>query len=60
MADTPQSTKDAQGRVKEAAGSLTGDRDLKQEGQVEQAGEKVKAGIDKVADKAKGALDRDH
>jgi uncharacterized protein YjbJ (UPF0337 family) len=58
MADSPESAKDAKGRIKEAAGGLTGDTDLKREGQVDQAGEKVKAGIDKVADKAKDALDR--
>jgi uncharacterized protein YjbJ (UPF0337 family) len=59
MADTPESTKDAKGRVKEAAGSVTGDGDLKREGQLDQAGEKVKAGVDKVADKAKDIVDRD-
>ncbi len=58
MADTPESLKDAQGRVKEAAGSVTGDSGLKNEGKVEQAGEKVKAGIDKVADTVKDAVDR--
>lgn len=59
MADMPETTKDAQGRVKEAAGGLTGDTDLKREGQIEQAGEKVKSGIDQAADKAKELLDRD-
>ncbi len=59
MADMPESARDAQGRVKEAAGGLTGDSDLKREGQIEQAGEKVKAGIDKVADKAKDVIDGD-
>ncbi len=58
MADMPESTKDAQGRVKEAAGGLTGDSDLKREGQIEQAGEQVKAGIDKVTDKVKDLIDR--
>ena len=59
MADTPESLKDAQGRVKEAAGSVTGDGDLKREGKLDQAGEKIKSGIDDVADKAKDVLDRD-
>jgi uncharacterized protein YjbJ (UPF0337 family) len=59
MADAPESAKDVEGRVKEAAGSLTGDRNLKQEGQVEQAGEKLKAGVDKVAEKAKELLQKD-
>lgn len=58
MADTPESAKDAQGRLKEAAGGLTGDSDLKREGQAEQAGEKLKTGIDKVADAAKKVVDR--
>jgi uncharacterized protein YjbJ (UPF0337 family) len=52
----PESAKDLQGRVKEAAGDLTNDSDLKQEGKIEQAGEKVKSGIDEVADKAKDIL----
>jgi uncharacterized protein YjbJ (UPF0337 family) len=58
MADTPESAKDAKGRLKEAAGSLTGDRDLQREGKADQAGEKVKSGIDKVANKAKDIVDR--
>lgn len=58
MADTPESLKDAEGRVKEAAGSLTGDGETKREGQVQQAGEKVKSGVDKVADKAKDLIDK--
>jgi uncharacterized protein YjbJ (UPF0337 family) len=55
----PESAKDVQGRVKEAAGDLTDNDRLKQEGKVEQAEEKVKSGIDKVADKAKDLLHRD-
>ena len=41
----------AKGRVKEAAGSLAGDRDLKNEGKVDQAKSSVKDKVDKVADK---------
>ncbi|HEX7131241.1 MAG TPA: CsbD family protein [Iamia sp.] len=48
----------AKGRVKEAAGSLTGDRDLKNEGKVDQASgdikEKVTGAIDKVKEKLTG------
>jgi uncharacterized protein YjbJ (UPF0337 family) len=55
----PESAKDVQGRLKEAAGDLTDNDQLKQEGKVEQAEEKVKSGIDKVADKAKDLLHRD-
>jgi uncharacterized protein YjbJ (UPF0337 family) len=57
--DMPESAKDLQGRVKEAAGGLTGDSELKNEGKIEQAEEKVKSGIDEVADKAKHLLGRD-
>ena len=41
------------GRLKEAAGALTGDEDLKKEGQRDQAAAKVKGAVDKVIDKAK-------
>jgi uncharacterized protein YjbJ (UPF0337 family) len=59
MADAPESATDLKGRVKEAAGNVTGDGELKHEGQAEQAGEKVKAGIDKVVDEAKKLLHKD-
>jgi uncharacterized protein YjbJ (UPF0337 family) len=45
---------EAKGRIKEAAGSLTGDSDLKNEGKVDQAKSSVKDGVDKVADKITG------
>ncbi len=41
------------GRLKEAAGALTGDEDLKKEGQRDQAAAKVKGAVEKVIDKAK-------
>jgi len=41
------------GRVKEAAGDLTDDDDLKREGKVDQAKGKVKDVVDDVADKFK-------
>jgi uncharacterized protein YjbJ (UPF0337 family) len=50
---------DAKGRVKEAAGNLTGDKDLKHEGQVDQAGGKAKDGIERLTDKVKDVLRRD-
>jgi uncharacterized protein YjbJ (UPF0337 family) len=59
MADTPSNTDDAKGRVKEAAGKLTGDKDLQNEGKLDQAEGKVKEGVDKVADKARGLLHKD-
>ncbi len=58
-ADEIRNTDDAKGRVKEAAGNLTGDKDLKREGQVDQAGGKAKDGIEKLTDKVKGILHKD-
>jgi uncharacterized protein YjbJ (UPF0337 family) len=55
----PQSAKDLEGRAKEAAGNLSGNSDLKREGKVEQAGEKVKAGVDEATQKVKELLHRD-
>ena len=50
---------DAKGRVKEAAGSLTGDDQLKNEGKVDQATGTVKDKIGDAADKIKDILHRD-
>jgi uncharacterized protein YjbJ (UPF0337 family) len=47
---------DAKGRVKEATGVLTGNDDLKVEGQADQASAKAKQTLDDVADKAKDAV----
>ena len=44
---------DLKGRVKEAAGDLTDDDDLKREGKVDQATGKDKDVVDDVADKFK-------
>ena len=41
------------GRLKEAAGALTGDEDLKKEGQLDQTAAKVKETVENVIDKAK-------
>jgi len=46
-------TDDLKGRVKEAAGDLTNDDDLKREGKVDRATGKVKDVVDDVADKFK-------
>ncbi|HEY4778627.1 MAG TPA: CsbD family protein [Solirubrobacterales bacterium] len=59
MSDEISNKDDAKGRVKEAAGDLTGDKDLKREGKVDQAGGKAKEGVEKVTDKIKDALKRD-
>lgn len=45
---------ETKGRVKEAAGDLTDDDDLKTEGKVDQGKGKVKDVVDKVGDKLKG------
>jgi uncharacterized protein YjbJ (UPF0337 family) len=59
MADEVRNKDDAKGRVKEAAGSLTGDDDLKREGKVDKATGAAKDGVEKVSDKVKGVLGRD-
>jgi uncharacterized protein YjbJ (UPF0337 family) len=41
---------EGKGRIKEAAGSLTGDRDLKNDGKVDRGKATVKDKVDKVAD----------
>ena len=45
---------EAKGRVKEAAGDLTDDDDLKAEGKIDQGKGKVKGFVDDVGDKLKG------
>jgi uncharacterized protein YjbJ (UPF0337 family) len=55
MADTTE----FKGRVKEAAGDLTDDKDLKNEGKTDQAAGKLKDKIDDAADKVKEAFHRD-
>jgi len=45
------------GRIKEAAGALSGDAKLKREGRIDQAVGKVKQSAEKVIDKAKDAID---
>ncbi len=57
--DQVRNTDDAKGRVKEAAGNLTGDDGLKREGKVDQAGGKAKDGIEKLTDKVKDVLHKD-
>jgi uncharacterized protein YjbJ (UPF0337 family) len=50
---------EGKGRLKEAAGDLTGDQDLKNEGGVDRASGTVKDKVGDAADKAKDVLDRD-
>lgn len=59
MSDEIRNKDDAKGRVKEAAGSLTGDDELKNEGKVDRASGAVKDGLDKATDKVKDAFGKD-
>jgi uncharacterized protein YjbJ (UPF0337 family) len=59
VSDEIRNKDDAKGRVKEAAGSLTGDDELKNEGKVDRASGAVKDGLDKATDKVKDALGKD-
>jgi uncharacterized protein YjbJ (UPF0337 family) len=43
------------GRVKEAVGALTGNKDLKREGRVDQAKGSVKSAVDRVGDAVSGS-----
>jgi uncharacterized protein YjbJ (UPF0337 family) len=49
---------EAKGRLKEAAGDLTDDDDLKREGKADQMAGKVKDKVDDVADAVKDKFDR--
>lgn len=51
----PDETK---GRIKRAAGELTGNDDMKREGSVDKAAGKAKDAVDGVADRVKRELDR--
>jgi uncharacterized protein YjbJ (UPF0337 family) len=50
---------DAKGRIKEAAGDVTGDDSLKNEGRADQAAGKVKDAVDSVKDKVGDILHKD-
>jgi uncharacterized protein YjbJ (UPF0337 family) len=45
------------GRIKEAAGALTGDDKLRREGKLDQATGKVEQVVEKVVEKTKDVLD---
>ena len=55
---TDGNTDELKGRLKEAAGDLTGDKGLKREGKVDRAEGRVKGAADKVADKVKDAVNK--
>ncbi len=47
----------AKGRIKQAAGDLTGDDELRREGKVDEKAGKVKEGVDTAAAKLRDAVD---
>jgi uncharacterized protein YjbJ (UPF0337 family) len=47
----------AKGKVKQAVGDLTDDKDLQREGQVDEAAGKAKEGLGKAKDKLADAVD---
>lgn len=49
----------AKGSVKKAAGELTGDESLKNEGRVDKGEGRIKEKLDEAADKVKDLLHRD-
>jgi len=57
MNDAPKNTDDAKGRVKEAAGDVTGDDELQREGKTDQAAGTVKDVADSAKDKVDDAVD---
>ena len=50
---------EAKGRMKEAAGDVTDDEDLKREGKMDQAAGKVKDAVDEVKDRLTGNKRKD-
>jgi uncharacterized protein YjbJ (UPF0337 family) len=50
---------EAKGRIKEAAGDITNDDDLKQKGKTDRMGATVKDKAGEVVDKAKDVLHKD-
>jgi uncharacterized protein YjbJ (UPF0337 family) len=56
---TDKNIDEGKGRIKEAAGTLTGDDSLKNEGKADQAKASVKNAVDNVTDRIKHTLNRD-
>ncbi len=53
---TDHKVEDTKGRLKEAAGDVTGDKGLQREGKLDQASAATKKTIDDAADKIKRAV----
>jgi uncharacterized protein YjbJ (UPF0337 family) len=55
----PENLDDAKGQVKEKAGQATDDKDLENEGKIDQATGKVKDAVGDASDKVKDTVTRD-
>jgi uncharacterized protein YjbJ (UPF0337 family) len=53
-----EKTDQAKGRVKEAAGALTGDKDLESEGKADRVAGEIKEKVGDVKDKAEDLVDK--
>ena len=53
----PSNVDEAKGRVKEAAGDLTDDQELKDEGKIDRAAGSMKEHVEDVKDKVEDAID---
>ena len=60
MGDMDAKMDEAKGRMKEAAGDITDNDDMKREGKADRMGATVKEKATEVVDKAKDLIDRDH
>jgi uncharacterized protein YjbJ (UPF0337 family) len=58
MSETEGRTEEAKGKLKEAAGAITDDDELRNEGKADSASGKTKQKIDQVKDAAEDAVDR--
>ena len=59
MGDFESKKDEMKGRMKEAAGDMMDDDDLKREGKADRIGSTVKEKANEVVDKAKDVIDRD-
>ncbi|WP_371519674.1 CsbD family protein [Kitasatospora sp. NBC_01300] len=58
MSDLSNKARELGGKAKEKVGDLTGDEELKGEGQADQVDSKVRQAADNVKDAVQGAADR--
>ena len=59
MGDIESNMDEAKGRIKEAAGDLTDDDEMKREGKTDRVGADIKDKADKVVEKGKDIINRD-